>query len=148
MKNVGRVRWLSKFDMEPLLSSILMAGMFISVGLMAAGWVIARTVARTDPGYRIQAISIPRLIQADLHRFGSTDFWVRLLIDLGFSVLLITPYARLVATWLYLAFVKHRWRYAAYTGVVLVLLGVVLFSDIVTAPGLSKLSLRQILSRP
>ena len=141
MKNVDRVRWLSKFDIEPLLSSILRTGMFISVGLMAAGWGIARTVARTDPGYRIQAISIPRLIQADLHRFGSADFWFRLLIDLGFSILLITPYARLVVTWLYLAFVKHRWRYAVYTSVVLVLLGVVLFSDIVMAPGLGKLSI-------
>lgn len=148
MKNLGRVRWLSKFDMEPLLSSILTAGMFISVGLMGAGWVIARTVARTDPGYRIQAISIPRLIQADLHRFGSTDFWFRFLIDLGFAILLITPYARLVATWLYLAFVKHRWRYAVYTSIVLVLLGMVLFSDIVLAPGLGQLSMRQFLSRP
>jgi len=136
MKNVNRVRWLSRFDMEPLLSSILMAGMFVSVGLMTAGWMIARTAVRADPEYQIQAISIPRLIQADLHRFGSPDFWFRFLIDLGFSVLLVTPYARLVVTWLYLAFVKHQWRYAIYTSVVLVLLGAVLFSDVVLAPGM------------
>lgn len=130
MKNVARVRWLSRFDMEPLLSSILITGLSIGVVLMAAGWIVGR-VTHMDMDYGIRAISIPRLIQADLRRFSLPDFWPRLLIDLGYSFLLITPYVRLVATWSYLAFVKHRWRYAVYTGVLLVLFTLVLFSDII-----------------
>ena len=130
MKNVARVRWLSRFDMEPLLSMILLIGLFIGVVLMAAGWMIGR-VTHTDMDYGIQAISIPRLIQADLRHFSFRDFQPRLLIDLGYSFLLITPYARLVVTWSYLAFVKHRWRYAVYTGALLVLFTMVLFSDLI-----------------
>ena len=138
MKDVQRVRWLSRFDMEPLLSWVLIGGMLTSVISIMAGLAVGTFIEGGEAGYRIVAISIPRLIQADVGRFGSPDFWSRFLIDLGFSILLITPYLRLTVTWLYLALVKNRWRYALYTSVVLVLLGLVLFSDIVMSPGFSR----------
>ncbi len=147
MKDVNRVRWLSKFDMEPLLGFILTAGMLISIGLMASSWAIAQLITRTNPGDKIRASSIPQLLQADLHRFGSPDFWVRFLADLGFSVLLITPYSRLVVTWLYLGFIKHRWRYAVYASIILVLLGIDLFSDFVLVPGFNYPALQRFFSR-
>ncbi len=142
VRGTARVRWLSLFEMEPVLSVVLVTGVVSGMGLMAAGFIVGTLVERVDVGYRIQAISIPRLVQADLHRVGLPDFWSRLLIDLGFSILLVTPYARLVVTWLYLAFVKHRWRYAVYTSIVLVLLGIVLFSDVVVAPDVSGFPIR------
>lgn len=136
MTRVARVKWLSGFDLEPLLSAVLSGGMLISVGLMITGLMVSRVIGPGDIVYQIHAISLPRLLQADLRRVGSQEFWGRFLIDLGFSVLLLTPYVRLVITWLYLAFVKSRWRYAAYTSVILVLLTLMMFSDVVLAPGI------------
>lgn len=134
MKNVARIRWLSKFDMEPLLGSVLTTGMLLSLILMGAGLLVGKVFEKVPMEYQIQAISIPRLIEADIDRYGSSDFWSRLLVDLGFSVLLITPYARLFMTWLYLVFVKRRFKNAIYTSIALIFLGLVLFSDIVLAP--------------
>ena len=139
MRNIARIRWLSRFDMEPLLSSVLAGGTLISVGLMVAGLVVAKAVNQGNAEYRIQAVGIPALLEGDLHRAGSPDFWHRLLVDLGFSVLLITPYARLTMTWLYLAFVKRRWRYAIYTSAVLFLLGMVVFSDMTVSLGVGEI---------
>ena len=136
MRNIARVKWLSRLDMEPLLGAVLRGGALLSVIFITGGLL----VGRATPGaveYEIHAISIPRLLQTDLSRFGSSDFWHHLLVDLGFVTLMITPYARLVLTWIYLVLVKKRWRYAAYTGVVLFLLAVVMFSDVVLSPGIS-----------
>ena len=137
MKNVQRVKWLSQLDMEPLLGAVLRVGMLLSVSLMAAAWVVARTVPSENISYEIHAISVLQLLQVDLNRMGSPDFWYRFLVDLGFSILMITPYARLMLTGLYLIFVKKHWRYAAYTSISLLLLGIVMFSDVVLSPGLS-----------
>ena len=137
MKNVERVRWLSRFDVEPLLSGTLRTGTIISIGLMIAA-LAAAGAEKVGAGYKIQAVGIPRLLQADLDRAGSPDFWYRFLADLGFSALLITPYVRLAIMWLYLAFVKKRRRYALYTSAILLLLAVVVFSDFALSAGISR----------
>ena len=136
MKNVARVKWLSRLDMEPLLSAILGGGMLLSVGLLSASlWLGHASGAILE--YGIHAISLPRLIQGDLRCSGSPGFAPHVLIDLGFAALLISPYARLVVTFLYLCLIKNRWKYAVYTGLTLVLLGIILFSDIVLSSGLT-----------
>ena len=137
MKNVQRVKWLSRLDMEPLLGAVLRGGMLLSVTLMAAGLLAGRAAQPKVVEYGIHAISIPRLLRADLSRAGSNDFWHHLLVDLGFVALMITPYARLTLTWVYLILVKKRWRYAVYTSIVLFLLAIVMFSDVVLSPGIS-----------
>ena len=133
MKNVNRIRWLSRFDMEPLLGFVLMTGMFLGMGLILAGFMVNRIFEKATVEYQIRAASIPRLILADLGRTSSADFRSHLLADFGFSILLITPYARLFVTWLYMVFVKRRWKSAIYTSIALVLLGIILFSDVVVA---------------
>lgn len=137
MKNVARVKLLSRLDMEPLLSVVLRGGALLSVALLVAGLLAGRADRPAVSEYEIRAISIPRLLQTDLSRFGSNDFWHHFLVDLGFVTLMITPYARLILTWFYLVLVKKRWRYAAFTGVVLLLLAIVMFSDVVLSPGIS-----------
>ena len=134
MKNVARIRWLSRFDMEPLLGSVLTTGMLLSLILMGAGLLVGKIFEKAPMEHQIRAISIPRLIEADINRYGSSDFWSRFLVDLGFSVLLITPYARLFVTWLYLVFVKRRFKNAVYTSLALIFLAIILFSDVVLAP--------------
>lgn len=146
MKNVARIRWLSRFDMEPLLGSVLTTGMLLSLILMGAGLLVGKVFEKAPMAYQIQAISVPQLIKSDFCRQRSPDFWSRLLVDLGFSILLITPYVRLFVTWLYLVFVKRQFKSAIYTSIALVFLGLILFSDIVAAP-LSN-GLRRYLFRP
>ena len=141
MKNVARVKLLSRLDMEPLLSAVLRGGALLSAAFLVAGLLVGRAARPADQPavseYEIHAISIPRLLQTDLSRFGSNTFWHHFLVDLGFVTLMITPYARLILTWFYLVLVKKQWRYAAFTGVVLLLLAIVMFSDVVLSPGIS-----------
>jgi len=130
MTNVARVRWLSKFDMEPLLSAVLIGGMVIGVSLIIAGLVIGGLTGPALLEYRIHAVSIPRFLEIDLQRVGAPDFWQRLLIDLGFSIILITPLLRLVVTWLYFMVTQRHRIYAVYTAIVLLLLGLDMFTDV------------------
>jgi uncharacterized membrane protein len=131
MKNVAYIRWLSKLDMEPLLGFVLIVGVSLSVTLVMAGFWIALFLEKVPAEYQIQAISIPRLLIFDLSRHGKPDFWSRLLMDSGFVVLLITPYARLFVTWLYLVFVKRQWKNVICTSLALIFLSVILFFDVV-----------------
>ncbi len=138
MTNVARVRWLSKFDMEPLLSAVLLGGMMTGIGLIIAGLVVGGLTRQAVLEYRIRAASIPRFLEVDLQRVGAPDFWQRFLIDLGFSIVLITPFLRLVVTWLYFAVVQRRWIYVVYTAMVLLLLGMDMFTDVEFFPVISR----------
>ncbi len=137
MRDVARVKWLSKFDMEPLLSAILMRGMFISAGLIIAGLVVGGLTGQVAVEYRIRAVSIPRFLEADLHRFGSPDFWYCFLVDLGLAVLLTIPFLRLVMTWFYFVSIKRHWIYVICTAIVLLLLGLDMFTDVEFFPMIS-----------
>ncbi len=140
MRNVARVRWLSRFDMEPLLSAVLISGMVIGMSLIIAGLVIGRlTGGPAALEYRIHAVSIFRFLEVDLRRIGAPDFWERVLIDLGFSIVLITPLLRLVVTWLYFVVIQRRWIYAIYTAIVLTLLGLDMFTDVEFFPVISRM---------
>ncbi len=132
MKSVARIKWLSSFDMEPLISAILQNGMLLSAGLVAASLVIDKVGRQRQVAeHVIQAVSIPVLISADLHRFWSPDFWSRLLMDSGVAVLLITPYVQLCVTTLYFTLVESRWTYALYAGITLAVLTAILFTTLI-----------------
>ena len=130
MKNVARIKWLSSFDMEPLVSAILQNGMLIGAGLIAASVVIER-MEPAGTGHVLQAFSIPTLILADLQRYGTPHFWSRLLLDTGIAVLMVTPFLQLCVSMLYFTFVDLNWKCALCTGIILVVLTIVLFSRLV-----------------
>ena len=131
MKHPTRALWLARFDIEPLLSATLRNGMVISLSLIAASLAVLWFGKNPgDFGPPLHAQSIPALILADLSLTSSPAFWPMLLVHLGVAVLLLTPYARLVITLLYFMFVEPSWKRALFTGSVLVILTLILFTNL------------------
>lgn len=132
MKEVRRARWLATFDMESLLSSIMQNGMVVSMGLIVAALAV-RWMETGGAGFgsRLQANSIPSLILADLQEVDSPEFWPRLLIHLSVVALLLIPYVRVFASMVYFAAVERDRKHVWFTGFVLAVLTVVLFTTLV-----------------
>ena len=132
MKKVARVRWISNFDMENLISSILQNGIALSIGLILAG-LLFRWAEGSQASFQefIQSVSIPTLLLADFHRLGSPGTWPSVLMHLGVIVLLVTPYVRVAASMIYFAAVERNWKQALLTGFVLIVLTITLFTDLV-----------------
>lgn len=132
MKDVARLKWIAGFDMESLISSVLRNGTALSMILILAGLAI-QEIGKTKGGFgpNLHARSIPQLILVDLNQTGLPEFWPRLLLYLGVSALLLTPYIRVVASMIYFAYVDRSWKHAIFTGVVLVILTIGLLTDLV-----------------
>ncbi len=131
MKGVHRAKWIANFDMEPLISSILRTGMILSVILIFAGMITSWFLKENDFGPNLHAKSIPELLWIDLQQFHYPEMVPRLLIHLAVSVLLLTPYVRVLVSMLYFAFIENNWKYVAFSGLVLIILTVALLSNIV-----------------
>ncbi len=130
MKDVNRARWLASFDAEPFLSAILRNGTLMSMGLVVAGLVVRWAGKfQTDLGPNLRAKSIPQLILADIHSIGSLDIWPRLLVHLGVSVLLLTPYARVIASMVYFTWVESDRKHALLAAFILAVLSILLLTD-------------------
>ena len=132
-KNINRIKWLAGFDMEPLLSSIFLYGTILSVLLISSALVIhlRNGGMPINLGVSFHARSIPQLLINDLNRFERPHFWPQFLLHLGFSILLLTPYFRLVASMVYFGWIEKSWKHAAFTGFVLVLLMIGLFTTFI-----------------
>lgn len=128
MKNIARATWIAGFDMEDLISSILRSGMWISMGLVMAGLALQATGAGQG-GFedRLQGTNVLQFLLADLHRAGSPRLWLSLLAHLGVAVVLVTPYARVLASLYYFACVERRGTHALLTSLALVTLTYILF---------------------
>jgi len=134
MRKTARAEWLSRFDMENLLSSILRNGALISIGLISAS-VLLRWFEKDQGvslGRSIQAVSVPALLSADFPRVASRGTYPStLLMHLGLSMLLLTPYLRVVASTMYFAFVERNWKYVLFSSLVLILLTITLLTNLV-----------------
>ena len=132
MKEAARAQWIANFDMESLVSSILRNGTLISMGLILAsltvGWV---TRGHGNLGPNLQARSVPFLILEGLEQMGAPGAWPHLLIRLSVAALLITPYARVLASMVYFTWVDRSRKQAFFTGFVLILLTIILLTTLV-----------------
>ncbi len=132
MKKNSRLQWIANFDMESLVSNILRSGILLSVGLIVA--VLAAHACKkgaVDFGEHIQARSITHLLKNDLYRMKVSWFHSPTFIHLSIAVLMLTPYARVVASMVYFAGVERHWKHALLTGIVLIILTIVLLTDLV-----------------
>ena len=132
MRSAARAKWIAKFDMENLVSSILQNGMLISVGLVMAALAV-RWIEKKPWSFEsiLQARSLPVLFLAGLRQFNLPEAWPVLLVHWSVVVLLITPYLRVVASMVYFAGVERSWRHALVTGFVLAVLTITLLTNLV-----------------
>ena len=128
MTPIARATWIARFDMEDLISVILRSGMLIGMGLVMAGLTLQVIGAgRGGLEARLQGTNVLQFMLADLPRVGSPLLWPALLAHLGVAVVLLTPYARIVASLYYFAYVERRWTHALLTSLTLIALTYILF---------------------
>ncbi len=133
MKAVKRAQWLARFDLEPLASATMRNGMLIGVGFIIASvisqWV--QQISDLDLGYNPHAPDLQILLLGDLRRYGPSRLWARPLVDAGITVILATPYLRLLISFGYFLWVERRWPQAVFTAIILIILTLILFTSIV-----------------
>ncbi len=131
MRPVDRARWLVRFDMEHLVSAVLRNGTAVSVGAILLALILQWTGHGSPPVPRLQAKSLPILWWEDLRMLGVPGLWPTRLVHLGVSALLLTPYLRVVASFVYFVWVDRHWKHAAFTGAVLIMLTLALLTTLV-----------------
>ena len=116
-----------QLEMDVLVGYILLGGVLLSLALLAAGlfWKWLRTGGGLD--YQIAGMNLFELAKDESRRAADGDFRPRLLISAGITVLLLTPYLRVLASVFYFFFALKNWKYTLFTSVVLLVLTFSLF---------------------
>ena len=108
------------FDVESLVGFTLLAGVLLSLGLIAVGlawhWVIHGTIGLD---YLLPATSVADFITVEAQQLVSAAARPRLLVNTGIAVLLLTPYVRVLVSMLYFLFIERNLKYSLFTGFVL-----------------------------
>jgi uncharacterized membrane protein len=117
-----------RFDMEAMVGRVLQLGVLASCALTAAGlvWHVLAT-GRASLEYSITGVDLYGFILEDARQVAAGVVRSRLLINLGILTLLLTPYVRVLASFLYFALAERNWKYTVFTGFVLGVLTYSLF---------------------
>lgn len=102
--------------MDALVGYVLLGGVLLCVALTVTG-VVWHWIASGHLGveYAIPKENLFEFIVSEIRNAFRGRFRPRLLIGLGFAVLMLTPYVRVLASFLFFAFVQHNWKYAPFT---------------------------------
>ncbi len=132
MKRNDRMKWIATFDMEPLISAILIWCLVVSMLFICAGLLSVKVFNLSSGfGSNLLARSLPVLVAMDFKEIPHLESWPQLLIHFGFCLLLIMPYARLLTSFFYFLVIERDWKHAAFTGFIVVLLSLGLFSQVI-----------------
>jgi len=108
-----------RFDMEVLVSYILLAGVLLSVLLIVLGvlwrWQVT---GRLGLDYSIAGMNVFAFTIEELRLAIEGAFRPRLLVSLGIATLMLTPYVRVLVSMLYFALAERNWKYTVFTGIV------------------------------
>lgn len=107
-------------DLKTVVWTILLTGLIASITLIAAGLVLG--------GFKpLPPITAANLLDFIVANAGTAETGPALLIYSGIALLLLTPFARVLASTLYFSLKEHDWKFTCITGFVLAVLVVVLF---------------------
>lgn len=117
-----------QWKMDTLVGYILLAGVLLSMALVAAG-LVWRWVATGQLGfdYRLAGMNLFELATHDVRLSFQGAVRPRLLVTTGIVVLMLTPFFRVAASVVYFAAVLKNWKYTVFTSIVLVVLTYSLF---------------------
>ena len=127
-KKAAARRGADKFEIDALIGYVLLSGVILSVVLVIAGlaWAWTRT-GRLGVDYTIAHVNLFQFVVDDLREVFRGALRPRLLTSLGIAALMLTPYARVLASLLFFALVEHNWKYSLFTLFVLGVLTYALF---------------------
>ena len=118
----------NEVDIESIVGWLLLGGVVLSMLLLIAGlawhWVVT---GRLTFEYTITGMNLYQFLFKDVRDIATMPARPRLLLNLGIAVLLLTPYARVLVSMCYFAFVERNWKYTCFTGFVLGVLTYSLF---------------------
>ena len=116
------------FDMESLVGYILLIGVLLSVVLLAIGFIWRwERAGNLRFEHSIVGMNFFEFILSTLRQMASQAYRPRLFLNMGIGVLMLTPFARVLASVFYFAFVEHNWKYTLFTAFVLSVLTYSLF---------------------
>jgi uncharacterized membrane protein len=114
-------------DLEPLVWTILGGGLLLSILFILAGlawgWTSSGTISMGPP---IPALNLRGFLEATV-AVAARGLSPAVLLNCGIAVLLLTPYASVVASVIFFTVRDHDYRFTAVTGFVAVVLTWVLF---------------------
>lgn len=113
--------------MDVLVGYILLGGVLLSLALLTAGllWKWFATGGSFD--YQISGMNLFEVVKDEFRRAARGDLRPRLLITAGITVLLLTPYLRVLASVVYFFAALKNWKYTLFTSIVLLVLTFSLF---------------------
>jgi uncharacterized membrane protein len=118
----------ARFDIEALVGYILLVGLLTSVALLLIGlswhWWSTGTL---QLDYSLGGMNLFRFIVTEMELFVHGTISPRMVVSLGITVLLLTPYLRVLASVLYFALAEHNIKYTCFTCFVLAVLSYSLF---------------------
>ena len=136
MTRADRIKRLATLDAESLLSSVLAGGTWLCLGLIMASLLLQWSgVGQEDVDGCIHAHSLPSLIIADFRHLASPDTWPRLFLDLAIAVLMLTPYVRVLVSFVYSVWADRNRTHIIFMAFVLVVLAAIMFRDTVKCCG-------------
>lgn len=115
-------------NMETVIGYILFVGVLLSLALIVAGlawhWALA---GHLQFEYAVTAANLFQLVLADVQSLLSGTIRPQLAISAGITVLILTPYVRVLVSVLYFALIEHNYKYTIFTTFVLCVLTYSLF---------------------
>ena len=101
--------------METLIGYILLIGVLVSIALLLIGtawhWLATGTL-RLD--YTIRSMNLWDFLITSLRSISDGASSPKTVINLGISVLLLTPYVRVLASMIFFL-VERNWKYSVFT---------------------------------
>lgn len=123
-----RIFTSSGFDMETLVGSILLIGVLLSVALLISGsiwnWV---STGQLQVNYPIVGMNLFTFLTTELRQATSGQVRPQLMISMGITALMLTPFTRVFVSMLYFALVERNLKYMLFTCFVLGVLTYSLF---------------------
>lgn len=114
--------------MEALLGKVLLLGVLASLAMTIAGLVWQAIAPEHGEFERpIAGVNLYQFIMESVRALAAGELRPSLMIDLGITIMLLTPYARVLASMVYFAFADRNPKYTVFTGFVLGVLTYSLF---------------------
>ncbi len=117
-----------QLDMDVLVGYILQIGVLLSMVLVAAGlfWTWLRTGGLVL-NYHITGMNLFEFVVSEVRLALHGALGPRLLVNLGITALMLTPFVRVAASVVYFIGVLKNWKYTLFTAFVLAVLTYSLF---------------------
>jgi len=117
-----------KWDMETLIGTLLWVGVCLSAAFLFAG-ILWRWILTGNPRleYTLSGTNLFQFWIADIRQVTAGAFRPRLLVNLGIGLLMLTPYLRVFASFVYFFAVEKSFKYTLFTFFVFSVLSCSLF---------------------